>query len=161
MLSALRERKPIWLKWRRNLKNASRCTPRPRNSHSHTHQIHHSIPQTLILCRPHISPHNPQRSSQRPQLSTSPPHNNLHHISNNTTPARNDAKDRSRGARGAAPTTIGNVTNHTAQTNNHREVAVEEEESQQTPTSTNNPTEAVEEAQTPTSGTMAEEQDAA
>ena len=66
-----------------------------------------------------------------------------------------------RGARGAAPTTIGNVTNHTARTNNHMEVAVEEEESQQTPTTTNNSTEAVEEAHPPTSGTTVEEQEAA
>ena len=51
---------------------------------------------------------------------------------------------------GAAPTIIGNVTNHTARTNNHMEVAVEEEESQRTPTSTNNPTETAEEAQAPT-----------
>ena len=59
-----------------------------------------------------------------------------------------------------APTTIGNVTNHTMQTSNHMEVAVEEEESQRNPTSTNNPTEEAEEAHTPTSGTTAEEQEA-
>ena len=75
--------------------------------------------------------------------------------------ARNNAKDRERGARGAAPTTIGNVTNHMARTNNHMEVVVEEEESQQTPTTTNNPTEVAEEARPPTSGTTAEEQEAA
>ena len=59
-----------------------------------------------------------------------------------------------------APTIIGNVTNHTARTNNHMEVAVEEEKSQRTPTSTKNPTEAAEEAQAPTSGTTAEEKEA-
>ena len=58
---------------------------------------------------------------------------------------------------GVAPTTIGNVPNHMAQTNNHMEVAVEEEEYQQNPTTTINPAEVAEEAQMPTSGTMAEE----
>ena len=75
--------------------------------------------------------------------------------------ARNDAKDMAQGDRGEAPTTIGNVTNHTARTNNHMELAVEEEESQRTPTTTNNPTEAPGEAHTPTSGTTSEEQEAA
>ena len=62
---------------------------------------------------------------------------------------------------GVAPTTIGNVTNHTMQTSNHMEVAVEEAESQQTQTTTINPKEVAEEAQAPTSGTTAEEQGAA
>ena len=66
-----------------------------------------------------------------------------------------------RSQRGAAPTTIGNVTNHTARTNNQMEVAVEEAESQRTPTTTINPMEVAEEAQLPTSGTTAEEQGAA
>ena len=48
-----------------------------------------------------------------------------------------------------------------ARTNNHMEVAVEEEKSQRTPNSTNNPTEAAEEAQAPTSGTTAEQQEVA
>ena len=50
------------------------------------------------------------------------------------------------------------MINHTARTNNHMEVAVEEAESQQTPTTTINPKEVAEEAQLPTSGTTAEEQ---
>ena len=80
----------------------------------------------------------------------SPPHNNHHHISRNITQARNDVKDRERGSRGATPTTIGNVINHI-------EAAVEEAESQQTPTTTINPKEVAEETQPPTSGTTAEE----
>ena len=41
------------------------------------------------------------------------------------------------------------------------EVAVQEEKFQQTPTSTNNPTEAAEEAQAPTSGTTTEQKEVA
>ena len=96
-----------------------------------------------------------------PQLSTSPPHNNSHRIISNTTRTRNDAKDREQGYRGAAPTTIGNVTNHMARTNNHMEVEVEEEESHRTPTTTINSKEVAEEAPPPTSGTTAEEQGSA
>ena len=80
-------------------------------------------------------------------------HNNRHHISSNTTQARNNVKERERGARRAAPTTIGNVINH-------MEAAVEKAESQRTPTTTINPKEVAEEAQPPTSGTMEEEQGA-
>ena len=53
----------------------------------------------------------PPCSYHHPQLSTSPPHNNHHHI-RNTTQERKGAKDRERGAKGAAPT-IGNVINLT------------------------------------------------
>ena len=74
---------------------------------------------------------------------------------------RNDAKDRDRGAREAAPTIIGKVANHSARTNSHMEAAVEVEEPQRTPTSTNNPTDAAVESQAPTNGTKAEEQEGA
>ena len=86
-----------------------------------------------------------------PPGSTSPPHNNRHHISSNTTLARKDVKDRERGARGAASTKIGNVINH-------MEAGVEEAESQQTRTTKINPTEVPEETQPQHSGTKAEEQ---
>ena len=99
----------------------------------------------------------PYRSYHHPQISTSPPHNNRHHISRHTTQARTDAKYRERGARGAAPTTIGNVINHVEAA---VEEAVEEAEAQRNPTTTINPKEVAEEAQPPTSGTTAEEQGA-
>ena len=83
------------------------------------------------------------------QLSTSPPHNNRHHI-RNTTRARKDAKDREQGAKGAAPTR-GNVINLT-------EAPVEEAGYQRTERTTINHTEVPEETQPQHSGTMAEEQ---
>ena len=82
----------------------------------------------------------------------SPPHNNRHHI-RNTTRARKDAKDRERGAKGAAPTSDNVI--------NLKEAAVEEAGSQRTQLTTINPTEVPEETQPQHSGTTAEEQGAA
>ena len=82
----------------------------------------------------------------------SPPHNNRHHIRNKTR-ARKDAKDRERGAKGAA-LNIGNMINL-------MEAAVEELGYQQTQLTTINPTEMPEETQQQHSETTAEEQGAA
>ena len=109
-------------------------------------------PETHSPCRQNISQHQPRRSYHHPQLSTSPPHNNRHHI-HNTRRARKDAKDREGGAKGAAPT-IGNVINL-------MEAEVEEAGSQRTQPTKINPTEVPEETYPQHSGTTAEEQGAA
>ena len=113
-------------------------------------------PETHSLCRHHISQHHPHRSYHHPQLSTSPAHNNRHHT-RNTMRVRKDAKDRERGAKGAAPSS-GNVIYLTEAA---VDAAVEEAVSQRTQRTTINQTEVPEETQPQHSGTTSEEQGAA